>query len=89
MKRIKELSEEYGVVIEEVSERGTSKTCCVCGQQHNGRIHRGLHYCRENNMIVNADVSGAYNIMLAKVAANGSSSSPGCRATYNTTGKEQ
>src|SRR5690606_26711835 len=68
-------------IAEEVSEKGTSKTCCICGQQHNdrhnGRIHRGLHYCKENNVIVNADVSGAYNIMLEKVAANGSSS-PGC-----------
>lgn len=73
VKRIKELGEEFDIAVEDVSERGTSKTCCICGQQHNGRIHRGLHYCEENKVIVNADVSGAYNL-LAKVAVNGSSS---------------
>ncbi|MGH9876746.1 MAG: RNA-guided endonuclease InsQ/TnpB family protein [Nitrososphaera sp.] len=62
MQRIKELGEEYGVEIVKQSERGTSKTCCICGQRHNGRIHRGLHYCKENNAVVNADVSGACNL---------------------------
>jgi putative transposase len=71
LRKLRELGEEYGIEIIEQSERGTSKTCCMCGQQHNGRTHRGLHYCKQNNMIVNADVSGAYNL-LQKVAANGS-----------------
>jgi len=68
--RIKELGEEYNIGIIEHSERGTSKTCCICGQQHNGRIHRGLYYCKENNIVINADVSGACN--LYNVAVNGS-----------------
>ncbi|HEX7032362.1 MAG TPA: zinc ribbon domain-containing protein [Nitrososphaera sp.] len=70
-----------------MSERGTSKTCCICRQQHNdrhnGRVHRGLHYCKENNAMVNADVSGAYNILM-KVAANGSSSSLVCPEQHTT-----
>lgn len=70
LRRIKELGEEYGIEIIEQSERGTSKTCCMCGQQHNGRIYRGLHYCKENKTIINADVSGAYN--LYNVAVHGS-----------------
>ena len=68
--RIKELGEEYNIGIIEHSERGTSKTCCICGQQHNGRIHRGLYYCKENNIVINADVSGACK--LYNVAVNGS-----------------
>lgn len=70
LKRVKELGKEYGIEIVEQSERGTSKTCCICGKQHNGRIHRGLHYCKENGVVVNADVSGAYN--LHNVAVYGS-----------------
>jgi putative transposase len=70
LRRINELGEEYGIEIKEQSERGTSKTCCMCGQQHNGRICRGLHYCKENRTIINADVSGAYN--LYNIAVNGS-----------------
>lgn len=73
LKRVKELGQEFGIEIIELSERGTSKTCCMCGQQHNGRIHRGLYYCKANNVVVNADVSGAYNLL--KVAVNGSLSS--------------
>ncbi len=42
----------------------------VCGKQHNGRIHRGLHYCKQVGTIINADVNGAYN--LYNVAAYGS-----------------
>jgi putative transposase len=70
LKRIKELGEEFGIEIREQSERGTSKTCCMCGQQHNGRIHRGLHICHEKHNVINADVSGAYN--LHNVAVYGS-----------------
>ena len=70
LKRVKELGEEYGIEIIEQSERGTSKTCCMCGQQHNGRIYRGLHVCHEKHNVINADVSGAYN--LHNVAVYGS-----------------
>ena len=62
LKRIKELGEESGIKVVLVSEAYTSKTCCMCGKQHNGRIHRGLHFCKENNVVINADASGAYNM---------------------------
>jgi putative transposase len=70
IKRIRELGEEYKIQITEVSERNTSKTCCMCGKQHNGRVKRGLHYCKEAGTVVNADVNGAVNIL--KVAVYGS-----------------
>lgn len=66
--RIYELGDEYGIAITKVSERDTSKTCCLCGRRHNGRIERGLMVCREAHRSVNADVNGAVNIM--KVAVN-------------------
>jgi putative transposase len=62
LKRIRELGEEFGIQITLVSEAYTSATCCMCGLQHNSRIHRGLHVCSQVHKSINADVSGAYNI---------------------------
>ena len=67
-KRIRELGEETGIAVRMVSERDTSKTCCLCGKQHNGRKQRGLMVCRETHRSVNADVNGAVNIL--NVAVN-------------------
>lgn len=67
-KRIMELGEEYGITVKKVSERDTSKTCCLCGKQHNGRVERGLMVCREKHQSINADVNGAVNIL--NVAVN-------------------
>jgi putative transposase len=61
-KRLTELGEEHGTIVRKVSERFTSKTCCLCGFQHNGRVHRGLMVCPQSHMSVNADVNGALNI---------------------------
>jgi putative transposase len=70
--RIQELGEEYGVHVRFKSERGTSKHCSLCGEKHkNGRKHRGLYHCKTHNILMNADVNGAYNILYRcrKVAA--------------------
>jgi putative transposase len=66
--RIYELGEEYGIAVTKVSEHNTSKTCCLCGKQHNGRIERGLMVCKEAHRSINADVNGAVNIL--QVAVN-------------------
>jgi len=72
-RRIQELSEEYGIRVRFKSERGTSKRCSLCGEKHkNGRKHRGLYQCRTYNIVMNADVNGATNILYGlrgKVAA--------------------
>jgi putative transposase len=68
-KRIMELGEEYGIDVKKVSERNTSKTCCLCGKQHNGRVERGLMVCHEKHQSINADVNGAVNIL--NVAVDG------------------
>ena len=52
-----------GIEVREVSERDTSKTCCVCGRTDDSqRVERGLYVCEEHNDAFNADVNGAENI---------------------------
>jgi putative transposase len=75
--RIRELGEEYGIHVRFKSERGTSKRCSVCGEQHkNGRKHRGLYHCKTHNILMNADVNGAYNILYGRKVAAVSGSRP-------------
>lgn len=72
IKRIKEVAEEYGIKVLEMSERNTSKTCSICGRKHrNGRKHRGLYFCKKKKVTINADVNGARNIL--NVAVHSSS----------------
>jgi len=64
IKRLKEVSEEYGIRVEVVNEAFTSQTCPLCGQRHaNGRIFRGLFKCRRKGVVMNADLVGAFNIL--------------------------
>jgi putative transposase len=67
-RRVFELGEEYGIIVKKVSEGDTSKTCCLCGKQHEGRIERGLMLCHQTHRSINADVNGAVNIL--NVAVN-------------------
>ncbi|WP_336358752.1 RNA-guided endonuclease InsQ/TnpB family protein [Haloarcula sp. CGMCC 1.6347] len=54
-----------GIEVNEVDERDTSKTCCVCGKtDENQRVERGLYVCEEHDDAFNADVNGAENIRL-------------------------
>ena len=54
-----------GIEVVEVSERDTSKTCCVCGREdENQRVERGLYVCKSCDAAFNADVNGAENIRL-------------------------
>ena len=66
-RRIMELGEEYGIAVRKVSERNTSRTCCLCGRRHNGRVERGLMVCSGKHMGINADVNGAVNILKVAV----------------------
>ena len=75
--RISELGEEYGIHVRFKSERGTSKHCSLCGERHkNGRKYRGLYHCKTHNIIMNADVNGAYNILYERKVAAVSGSRP-------------
>ena len=54
-----------GIDVVEVSERDTSKTCCVCGREDESqRVECGLYVCEECDAAFNADVNGAENIRL-------------------------
>jgi putative transposase len=54
-----------GIKIVEVSERDTSKTCCMCGREDESqRVDRGLYVCEQCDTAFNADVNGAENIRL-------------------------
>ncbi len=56
-------AKEFGVKITKISEEDTSKTCALCGQETNGRVHRGLYRCKLYGKQFNADANGALNIM--------------------------
>ncbi|RLF80279.1 transposase, partial [Thermococci archaeon] len=64
IKRLKEVSEEYGISVEVVNEAFTSKTCPLCGKPHEGaRFVRGLFKCPAGELVFNADLVGAFNIL--------------------------
>ncbi|WP_280536667.1 transposase [Halopenitus sp. POP-27] len=64
-----------GIEVVEVSERDTSKTCCVCGREdETQRVERGLYVCEECDAAFNADVNGAENIRLDINTSNSESS---------------
>ncbi|MDI6905787.1 MAG: transposase [Candidatus Bathyarchaeia archaeon] len=53
-----------GILSVQVNERGTSKTCCRCGEvRKRNRKTRGLYICNNCGLVMNADVNGAVNIL--------------------------
>ena len=68
-------AEAEGVSVELVSERGTSKSCSVCGRTNgNQRVERGLYVCDECGTVANADTNDAENIrqkVLPNLATDG------------------
>ena len=64
IKRLREVAEEYGIVVLIVGEAFTSKVCPVCGKPHEGaRFVRGLFKCPATGLVFNADLVGAFNIL--------------------------
>jgi len=61
--RIKDVAEEYGMVVIEVDESYTSSTCPIHGDSCGKRIVRGLFKCLKLNKVFNADIVGAFNIL--------------------------
>jgi len=58
-------AEEVGIEVVKVSERYTSRACCVCGviNKKSARTHRGLLECADCGAQIHADVNGAFNIL--------------------------
>ncbi|MEM4045394.1 MAG: transposase, partial [Fervidicoccaceae archaeon] len=76
LRRVIEVGEEYGIKVELVNEENTSSTCPLCrvkNQEHK-RIYRGLLKCYKHSNVFNADLVGAFNMLLkAKTIAPSSS----------------
>jgi putative transposase len=71
-----------GIEVEEVSERATSKTCCVCGKEDDSqRIERGLYVCEDHGDAFNADVNGAENIRVTESNSESATGSVEDRST--------
>ena len=67
LRRIHEVAEEYGITVVYVSEAYTSSRCPIHGKRCGSRVKRGLFKCTRLNKIFNADLVGAYNILITRV----------------------
>jgi len=67
LKRLSEVSEEYGMRVALIDEAYTSSTCPIHGYECGRRIARGLFKCTELNKVFNADIVGAYNILVKAI----------------------
>jgi putative transposase len=63
---LKYKAEKWSIEVQEVSEKYTSRTCCLCGciNPSTARIERGLLACTNCGLAIHADVNGAFNILL-------------------------
>jgi len=67
IERLTEVAEEYGMSVVPVDEAYTSTTCPIHGDSCGKRIVRGLFKCFKLNKVFNADVVGAFNILLKSI----------------------
>ncbi|MEM4971063.1 MAG: transposase [Sulfolobales archaeon] len=67
LRRLRDVAEEYGIEVEHVDEENTSRTCPICRTiENHERISRGLFKCYKHNIVFNADLVGAFNILAKK-----------------------
>jgi putative transposase len=81
LRRIYEVAEEYGITVVYVNEAHTSSKCPVHGERCGSRVRRGLFKCTRVNKVFNADLVGAYNILITpspeRDRGNGPETRPG------------
>jgi putative transposase len=81
LKRIYEVAEEHGIVAVYVNEAYTSSKCPTHGEVCGSRVKRGLFKCTMLNKVFNADLVGAYNILITpspeRDRGNGLETQPG------------
>ncbi len=84
LRRISEVAEEYGITVIYVNEAHTSSKCPLHGENCGKRIMRGLFKCTTLNKVFNADLVGAYNILIspspARSRGNGRETPPGAES---------
>jgi len=64
LRRLSEVGEEHGITVVFIDEAYTSTTCPVHGHGCGKRISRGLFKCTRLSKVFNADIVGAYNILV-------------------------
>jgi len=64
LRRIYEVAEEHGIIVVYVDEAHTSSKCPIHGEKCGNRVKRGLFKCMKLNKVFNADLVGAYNILI-------------------------
>jgi len=79
LRRISEVTEEYGIIAIYVNEAHTSSKCPIHGHGCGRRVKRGLFKCTTLNTILNADLVGAYNILITPSPARGRGNGPETR----------
>ncbi|ADJ54271.1 transposase [Hyperthermophilic Archaeal Virus 2] len=81
LRRIYEVAEEYGITAVYVDEAYTSSKCPIHGERCGSRVKRGLFKCTKLNKVFNADLVGAYNILITpspgRDRGNGLKTQPG------------
>ena len=81
LRRVYEVAEEYGIAVVYVNEAYTSSKCPIHGERCGSRVKRGLFKCTRLNKVFNADLVGAYNILITPSPAwdrgNGLETRPG------------
>jgi putative transposase len=81
LRRVYEVAEEYGIAVVYVNEAYTSSKCPIHGERCGSRVKRGLFKCTRLNKVFNADLVGAYNILITPSPAwdrgNGLETQPG------------
>jgi len=80
LRRINEVAEEYGITVIYVDEAYTSSKCPIHGHNCGERIRRGLFKCATLNKVFNADLVGAYNILITPSPARGRGNGPETRS---------
>ena len=80
LRRLVEVAEEYGINVVFVDESYTSKMCPIHGNRCGKRIKRGLFKCVKLNKVFNADLVGAYNILVKSITPNPRNGDRGNRA---------
>ncbi|MCK4319292.1 transposase [Candidatus Micrarchaeota archaeon] len=63
--------EEYGVAIEYVRAKNTSKTCSVCGSLRRGQRIGDIFRCKACKASFNADINASFNILHRYTSING------------------
>jgi putative transposase len=84
LRRIYEVAEEYRIAVVYVSEAYTSSKCPIHGERCGSRVKRGLFKCTRLNKVFNADLVGAYDILMTpspeRDRGNGLETRPGIKS---------